>query len=129
MFIPPYYWFLRDFADIIATSIKLAGVEHMCIIAWSMVGIIGLAVSFSGAFLFALKGVKSRNQILAEGTPRIPSLPAGPETKEDMQRALLKIPAVQALIRQSKIARIGVWVLAIGFLLQFSSALALFLTS
>ena len=79
--------------------------------------------------MFALKGIKSRKQIINEGTPRIPSLPAGPETKEDWEKAVLKLPAMQVLIRQSKIARIGTWVLAVGFLLQFSSALALFLIS
>jgi len=96
--------------------------------AWAILGLVGLAVSFAGAFLFALKGIKGRKQILEEGTPRIPALPAGSETDEDWQNAVLELPAVQALVQQSHTARMGVWVLAIGFLLQFASALALFLT-
>jgi hypothetical protein len=93
---------------------------------WSIVGLVGLFESFSGAALLAFTAVKSESQILHEGTPRIPAVSAHPGD-EKFKEAVRNLPHVQALLRQSRVAKCGLWILAIGFLLQFTGALALFI--
>ena len=95
--------------------------------AWAILGLVGLAMSSAGALLFALKGIKSRKQILEEKAFRAPTYEVQPKTKEDWEKGLLKLPAVKAALQQSKIAKIGVSLLASGFFLQLVSASALFL--
>ncbi|MFW6116238.1 MAG: hypothetical protein ACOC6F_00790 [bacterium] len=88
-----------------------------------MVGLIGLFVSFFGAALLAKTAVKSEREILNEAAPR---LPIGPLGSEEYENSLRNMPNVQALLRQSGRAKSGLWILAIGFLLQFISALVLY---
>ncbi len=94
---------------------------------WSAIGLIGLGISFAGAILLATKGVKSEDEILNEAAPRLPV--GGPPGSNLYKKSLREMPNVQALLRQSKTARCGLWILTIGFLLQFSSALALFMVT
>lgn len=96
---------------------------------WSIVGLVGLFVSFSGAALLVAKAVKSEDEITEEATPRLPSFPEGPHTEEDWKGAIRRLPHTQALLRQSRVAKCGLWILTIGFFLQFSGALALFIHS
>lgn len=94
---------------------------------WSIVGLVGLFVSFSGAALLAFTAVKSEGQVLREGTPRIPAIKSGHIGGEEYKEAVRNLSHVQALLRQSRVAKCGLWILAIGFLLQFTGALALFI--
>ena len=94
---------------------------------WSILGLIGLIVSFSGAILVAITGVKTEDEILNEAAPRLPV--GGPPGSNQYKKSLREMPNVQALIRQSKTARTGLWILAVGFLIQFSSALAIFMVT
>jgi len=92
---------------------------------WSIVGLVGLFASFSGAALLAATAVKSESEILNEAAP---CLPVGrPPGSEEYKKSLRNMPNVQALLRQSRVAKYGLWILTIGFLLQFSGALALFI--
>jgi hypothetical protein len=93
---------------------------------WSIVGSIGLFVSFSRATLLAATAVKNKDEILNEAAPRLP-VSAGPPVTDKFKEALLRLPQVQALLRQSRVAKYGLWILTISFLLQFSGALALFI--
>jgi len=90
---------------------------------WSIVGLIGLSMSFVGAFLLAIKAVKSEGEILNEAAPRLPI--GGPPGSEEYKNSLRNMPNVQALLRQSRVAKCGLWILTIGFLLQLISAIAL----
>ena len=94
---------------------------------WSVIGLIGLGISFAGAVLLATRGVKSEDEILNEAAPRLPV--GGPPGSGPYKKSLRKMPNVQALLRQSKAAKCGLWIITIGFLLQFSSALALFVVT
>jgi hypothetical protein len=87
---------------------------------WSIIGLIGLGVSFSGAIVLAIKAVKSEDEILNEARLRAP-VGEGPDT-EQLRDSLLSMPNVQALLRQSKVAKRGLWILTVGFLLQLVSA-------
>ena len=93
---------------------------------WSIIGLVGLFVSFSGAALLAFTAVKSECEILNEATPRMPVSSGGPGT-ENFEKAVRNLPNVQALLRQARVARYGLWILVIGFLIQFTGALALFI--
>ncbi len=92
---------------------------------WSIVGLVGLFVSFSGAALLAVTAVKSEGEILNEAAPRLPV--GGPPGSKEYEKSLRNMPNVQALLRQSRVAKYGLWILTIGFLLQLSGAIALFI--
>jgi hypothetical protein len=92
-------------------------------LVWPILGLVGLLVGFFGALLLALTAVKSERDILNETAPRLPV--GGPPGSENYEKSLRSMPNVQALLRQSKVAKCGLWGLTIGFLLQFGSALAL----
>ncbi len=94
---------------------------------WSIIGLIGLGISFSGAVLLATTGVKSEDEILNEAAPRLPV--GGPPGSNHYKKSLREMPNVQALLRQSKAAKFGLWILTIGFLIQFSSALGSFMVT
>jgi hypothetical protein len=94
---------------------------------WSIIGLVGLAISFSGATLMASKGVKSEDEILSEAAPRLPV--GGPPGSNQYKKSLREMPNVQALLRQSKLARFGLWILAIGFIFQFGGALGSFIVT
>jgi hypothetical protein len=91
---------------------------------WAVIELIGLGMSFAGAVLLATRGIKSEDQILNEAAPRLPV--GGPPGSDQYKKSLREMPNVQALLRQSKTAKCGLWLLTIGFLFQFTSAFALF---
>lgn len=90
---------------------------------WSIVGLVGLFVSFSGPALLAITAVKSEGEILNEAALRMPV--GGPLGSEEYKNSLRNMPNVQALLRRSRVAKCALWILTIGFLLQFISALVL----
>ncbi len=94
---------------------------------WSVIGLIGLGISFAGAILLETRGVKSEVEILNEAAPRLPV--GGRPGSDQYKKSLREMPNVQALLRQSKIARCDLWLLTICFLFQFSSALASFMVT
>ena len=53
---------------------------------WSIIGLVGLAISFSGATLMASKGVKSEDEILKEAAPRLPV--GGPPDSNQYKKSL-----------------------------------------
>ena len=92
---------------------------------WSIVGLVGLFTSFSGAALLVFTAVKSEGEIWNEAALRMPV--GGSLGSEEYKNSLRNMPNVQALLRHSRVAKYGLWILTIGFLLQFSGALALFI--
>ncbi|MFH1639912.1 MAG: hypothetical protein ABIB93_06370 [Chloroflexota bacterium] len=92
---------------------------------WSIVGLVGLFAGFLGACMLAVTAIKNEGEILSEGTVILPS--GGPPGSEEYEKSIRNMPKVQALFRQSKVAKYGLWIMTAGFLLQFSSALALFI--
>ncbi len=87
---------------------------------WSIIGLIGLFVSFSGAVLLVLSAVKSQDEIVEEAKP---SLPVGAFDSKTYKDSIRKMPHVQALFRQAKVAKWGLWIITIGFCLQFIGSL------
>ena len=90
---------------------------------WLIIGLAGLFVSFFGAAMVAIKAVKSEGEILNEAAPRLPV--GGPPGSQEYKDSLRNMPNVQALLRQSRVVKRGLWILTTGFLLQFVSALVL----
>jgi len=72
---------------------------------WSILGLVGLFTSFSGAVLLALTSVKNESEILKEAAPRLPV--GGPPGSKEYERSLRGMPNVQALLRQSRKAKSG----------------------
>jgi len=97
----------------------------------SIIGLIGLGVSFFGSVLLVITGIKSEDEILNEAAPRLPvgGPVSGPPDSNQYKKSLREMPNVQALFRQSKAARLGLWILTIGLFIQFSSALGLFMVT
>jgi uncharacterized membrane protein len=89
---------------------------------WSIIELIGIFLSFLGSALLATTAIKSKKEILSEATPKLP-VSSGPPGTTAFENAVLKLPQVQGLFRQSKIAKWGLWILTIGFFLQFIGAL------
>jgi len=71
---------------------------------------------FFGAALLAKTVVKSEDEILREAALRAP---VEPLDSDEYKNSLRKMPNVQVLFRQSRRAKCGLWILTIGFLLQF----------
>jgi len=91
----------------------------------SMLGLVGLFANFCGAVLLASTAVKREGEILNEAAPRLPS--GGPPGSKEYEKSLRSLPNVQALLRQSRVAKCGLWILTAGFLLQLVSASAIFI--
>lgn len=89
---------------------------------WLVVGLFGQLFSFIGAFLLALTAVKGEGEILDEAAPR---LPIGPFGSKEYEESLRKMTNVQALLRQSRVAKYGLWIMTFGFFCQFFSTLFL----
>ena len=82
-------------------------------------GSIGLVVSFSGAFLLALSSVKKEEEIVEESKLLAP---VGHPGSEQYIKSIRRMPHVQALFKQSKKVRSGLWILTIGFAFQIIGA-------
>lgn len=87
---------------------------------WPIIQLIGLVTSFSGAFLLVLKAVKSESEIVEESKPL---MAYGHPDSEQYEKSIRSMPNVQALFRQAKVAKCGLWIITIGFFLQFIGAL------
>jgi hypothetical protein len=94
------------------------------VLMWQVVGLSGLMISFAGAALLASTTVKNEKQIINEYASRIMRGPLG---SEEQNKSILDMPHVKSVVRQSKLTKVGLWILAAGFICQFASALALFL--
>jgi hypothetical protein len=92
---------------------------------WSIVGLVGLAVSFVGAAVLTYTAIKSEGKILNEAAPRLPV--GGPPGSEEYEKSLRNSPNVQALLRQSRVAKWGLGILTFGFAIQFIGGLGLFI--
>lgn len=88
----------------------------------SMLGLVGLLANFCGAAVLASTAIKGEGEILNEAAPRLPS--GGPPGGKEYEKSLRSLPNVQALLRQSRVAKYGLWILTFGFLLQLASASA-----
>lgn len=83
--------------------------------------LLGLIVSFSGALILVKTAIKGEGELLSEAAPQLPT--GGPPGSKEYEASLRSLPNVQALLRQSKVAKWGLRIIVIGFLIQLSGAL------
>lgn len=79
-------------------------------------------MSFFGTALLAKTAVKSEDEIFREAALLAP---VGLLDSDEYKNPLRKLPNVQVLLRQSRRAKCGLWILTTGFLLQFIGALVI----
>jgi len=89
--------------------------------------IVGLVLSFLGSTILAAIAIKSREQILRVSRQRVPVVRTTDRHEKGLEpaydEAIMRMPEVQARLRQSKVAIVGLVLLTIGFLLQLISQL------
>ena len=91
----------------------------------SILGMVGLILSFFGSAVLAYNAIRSKSKILSDSIPRLPTISTADRHKKGLEGALkesmLKMPSVQALLWQSTVAMVGLVLLTIGFAFQLVS--------
>ena len=91
----------------------------------SILGMVGLILSFFGSAILARNAIRSKSKILSDSIPTLPAISSADRREKGLEEALREamseMPSVQALLWQSNAAIVGLALLTIGFAFQVGS--------
>ncbi len=93
----------------------------------SILGMVGLILSFFGSAILAFNAIRSKSKILSDSIPQLPSISTADRQEKGLEEALKasmsKMPYVQTLLWQSNVAMIGLVLMTLGFAFQLGSVI------